>query len=250
MKSNCDQLLDYFNGTLTEAEKKMFETHLESCSDCREELQELEDLTSDLPYLSTPEEPPSGMKERVLQNVFEDESEIESKDQVVSHDNKSNTTDMDRFKTKRSPKWIAPALAAALFLSLAGNAYTYISNEGATTETEEVSSLLKAVQLAPSEGTASNGAAALVSDNGKMNLVVQADDLEGVQDDQVYQVWLLEGEKPFRAGSFVPGENGQGAVSYEINYEGDHDWTAVAITLEPNAKSKTPKGEVVMSSGL
>ncbi|MCA0985901.1 anti-sigma factor domain-containing protein [Guptibacillus algicola] len=250
MKNNCDQLLDYFNGTLSDEEKKLFEAHLESCSDCREELQELEDLTSDLPYLSTPEEPPSGMKERVLQNIFESESEGESESETVAHHDDSKITEMNRFRTKRSPKWIAPALAAALFLSLAGNAYTYISNEGATTETEEVSSLLKAVQLAPSEGTTSKGAAALVSDNGKTNLVVQADDLEGVQDDQVYQVWLLEGEKPYRAGSFVPGENGKGAVSYEINYEGDHDWTAVAITLEPNAESKTPKGKVVMSSGL
>ncbi|WP_270179162.1 anti-sigma factor domain-containing protein [Alkalihalobacillus sp. CinArs1] len=245
MKNNCDQLLDYFNGTLTDEEKKTFEAHLESCSDCREELQELEDLTSDLPYLSTPEEPPSGMKERVLQNVFESASD--DVEEVDTEETRSNVTHMN--ETKRSPKWLAPALAAALFLSLAGNAYTYITDEGATSETE-VSSLLKAVQLEPSGASTSKGAAALVSDNGKTNLVVQADDLEGVEEDQVYQVWLLEGEKPYRAGSFVPGENGKGAVSFEINYEGDHDWTTVAITLEPNAKSKTPKGEIVMSSDL
>lgn len=249
MKINCDQLLDYFNGTLTDDEKKEFEAHLESCSDCREELQELEELTSDLPYLSTPEEPPSEMRERVLTNVFDSESDEDSNELESKHDN-NNVTDIGSIKTSKSRKWLAPALAAALFLSLAGNAYTYLSEEGTSTETEDISSLLKAVQLEPSANFSSQGAAALVSDNGKMNLVVQANDLEDVQEGQVYQVWLLEGDKPYRAGSFVPGENGKGAVSYEINYEGDHDWDAVAITLEPDAKSKTPQGEVIMSSGL
>ena len=83
-----------------------------------------------------------------------------------------------------------------------------------------------------------------------MNLVVQVNDVEKTEGDQVYQVWLLEGDKPFRAGYFTPNQDGKGEVAYEVEYEGEHDWDAVAITLEPDHTSETPKGKIVLSSGL
>jgi len=66
----------------------------------------------------------------------------------------------------------------------------------------------------------------------------------------VYQVWLLEDDKPYRAGFFTPNQEGKGEVAYQVEYEGDHNWEAVAITLEPDSKSETPKGKIVLSSGL
>ncbi|MGB8002499.1 MAG: anti-sigma factor [Anaerobacillus sp.] len=257
MKANCEQLLDYFNGTLTEEEKERFEAHLVSCEECREELKELEELTGDLPYISAPEEPPAGMKERVLASVFESDSEETTKDHIVDHNEiqdyvkANNVADFHSEKKARQGKWVAPTLAAALFLSLAGNVYTYVNEDnGVSNETAQISSLIKAVQLQPSEAEASAGSAALMNEDGTMNLVVQVNDVTEVKGDQVYQVWLLEGDEPYRAGSFVPNEKGKGEVAYEVDYEGEHNWDAVAITLEPDNKSETPKGKVVLSSGL
>ena len=252
MKANCEQLLDYFNGTMTAEEKERFEAHLESCEECREELKELEELTGDLPYLSIPEKPPAGMKERILASVFESDSEETIKDHTVDEDivKATNVSDFQSEKKARQGKWVAPTLAAALFLSLAGNVYTYVNEDEGINETSQISSLIKAVQLQPSEAEASAGSAALMNEDGTMNLVVQVNDVAEVKGDQVYQVWLLEGDKPYRAGSFVPNQDGKGEVAYEVNYDGEHNWDAVAITLEPDSTSETPKGKVVLSSGL
>ncbi|TKD69953.1 anti-sigma factor [Pseudalkalibacillus hwajinpoensis] len=251
MKANCEQLLDYFNGTLTEDDKVQFEAHLESCEECREELKELEELTGDLPYLSIPEEPPAGMKERVLASVFENDSEETNLNLTEENDSAklNKTTDFKSERKSRQRKWVAPALAAALFLSLAGNVYNYM-NESNPGQTEEIASLIKAVQLQPSEAEKSGGSAALMNENGQMNLVVQVNDVADVEGDQVYQVWLLEGDTPYRAGSFTPNQQGNGEVTYQVEYDGEHKWDAVAITLEPDNTSETPKGKVVLSSGL
>lgn len=251
MKATCEQLLDYFNRTVTEDEKVQFEAHLESCEECREELKELEELTGDLPYLSIPEEPPAGMKERVLASVFEDDREETNMNHTEKNDSakQNKVTDLQSERRSRQRKWVAPALAAALFLSLAGNVYNYM-NESNPEQTEEIASLIKAVQLQPSEAEASGGSAALMNENGQMNLVVQVNDVADVDGDQVYQVWLLEGDTPYRAGSFTPNQQGNGEVMYQVDYEGDHKWDAVAITLEPDDTSETPKGKVVLSSGL
>ncbi|MCA0170938.1 anti-sigma factor [Bacillus sp. RAR_GA_16] len=253
MKVNCEQLLDYFNGTLSNEEKERFEAHLVSCEECREELKELEELTGDLPYLSIPEEPPAGMKERVLASVFESDTDTPShstnEESTVEHT--KNVTTLKTERKLKQRKWIAPALAAALFLSLTGNVYNLVTEgDGETAQPEEISSLIKAVQLQPSEAEASGGSAALMSEDGKMNLVVQVNDVEKTEGDQVYQVWLLEGDKPYRAGYFTPNQDGKGEVAYEVEYEGEHDWDAVAITLEPDHTSETPKGKIVLSSGL
>ncbi|MDO6655265.1 anti-sigma factor [Anaerobacillus sp. 1_MG-2023] len=253
MKANCEQLLDYFNETLSEEEKERFETHLLSCEECREELKELDELTGDLPYLSIPEEPPAGMKDRVLTSVFESEAEEVDNNEVENLEEKQSNTviDLQTERKSRQRKWVAPALAAALFLSLGGNLYTYINeSDGEIDNSEQISSLIKAVQLQPTEAEASAGSAALMNEDGKMNLVVEVNDVSGVEGDQVYQVWLLEGEKPYRAGSFVPNQEGKGEVAYQVDYEGEHDWDAVAITLEPDNTSETPKGKIILSSGL
>ncbi len=253
MKVNCEQLLDYFNGTLSNEEKERFEAHLVSCEECREELKELEELTGDLPYLSIPEEPPAGMKERVLASVFESDTGTKSHttNEKPKVEQTNNVATLQTDRKMKQPKWIAPALAAALFLSLTGNVYNFVSEgDGETSQPEDISSLVKAVQLQPSEAEASAGSAALMSEDGKMNLVVQVNDVAETEGDQVYQVWLLEGDKPYRAGYFTPNQEGKGEVAYEVEYEGDHDWDAVAITLEPDHTSETPKGKIVLSSGL
>ncbi|MBN8208105.1 anti-sigma factor [Bacillus sp. NTK071] len=251
MKANCEQLLDYFNGTLAEAEKVQFEAHLESCEECREELKELEELTGDLPYLSIPEEPATGMKDRILSSVFEHDSDDTKLDLTEDHDSakQNNVTDLKSERKTGQRKWVAPALAAALFLSLAGNVYNYM-NESNPEQTAEIASLIKAVQLQPSETEASRGSAALMNEDGQMNLIVQVNDVADVDGDQVYQVWLLEGDTPYRAGSFKPNQQGSGEVTYQVDYDGEHKWDAVAITLEPDDTSQTPKGKVVLSSGL
>ena len=65
---NCDQLIDYLNGTLNEQEQKQFEAHLAECPECRD----IVDATGELPYLAEPVQPDAGMKARILDAVFDE----------------------------------------------------------------------------------------------------------------------------------------------------------------------------------
>ena len=70
MEERCHDLIDYFNGTLSAADRDAFEAHLATCDDCKQALQEMQDLM--LPIAeSLPERPiPTGMKSRILGEVL------------------------------------------------------------------------------------------------------------------------------------------------------------------------------------
>ncbi len=245
--NNCNSLLDYFNGALDETERAQFEEHLNSCSSCQEELNELTLLTEDLPYLSEPINPSVGMKDRILANVFSEEADISTSD-PVSFEKEATITPFVR-KEKRNKKagWSTIALAAALLLSLIGNIYSFSTTNQATEVSDR---LVKDVQLEATNNNSLAGIASLIEKNGNLNVVVKADGLSEVEGDQVYQVWLLQDGKPYRAGSFVPNQEGSGMATYPMGDLSDLKWDTVAITLEPNTKSETPLGEVLLAAGL
>lgn len=255
--NNCDRLIDYFNGDLENEEKRAFEKHLLECNECREELEELRALTDDLPYASEPVEPPQGMKERVLTNVFMEEP----------HDKKVVQTapvkpepveDRDRNRARRKFSWWTPLLAAALLLSLLGNAYNLFNeNKNAgnpNTSSPLVASALKRVQFsltpAASQKNIQASATLVRTDTGGVQVVVSANDLKQLKGTKVYQVWLIDGKKPYRAGTFIPDKKGSGAVSYTMNLPKSHTWDEIAISVEPNRNSQTPKGNIILVSKL
>ncbi|QKS70391.1 anti-sigma factor [Paenalkalicoccus suaedae] len=143
MTEQHDQLIDYFNGQLSDEEKLAFEKHLETCEDCRAELAEWQELAGDLAFISEPVEPDAGMKKRVLSNVF-DEAPVEQPTKAEAAPITSNTVEPKAKETrkasnnqpvsieerkanapiKRGP-WVAGVLAAGLLLSLVGNGVLY-----------------------------------------------------------------------------------------------------------------------------
>ncbi|NQD68382.1 anti-sigma factor, partial [Bacillus haikouensis] len=93
--------------------------------------------------------------------------------------------------------------------------------------------------------------ASIIKQGEQSSLVVQASQLEDLSKEEVFQVWLIKDEKPQRAGTFVTGEDGKGSVVFKMNKEFDKiDWDTVAITLEPDANSQLPQGEIVLASQL
>lgn len=244
--NTCDQLLDYYNRALTEKEEQEFENHLAECSDCQDELLELTTLSENLPYLSTPVNPPVGMKERVLSNVFKEEEEMVNPEPVIE-----KATQVTKLEKRKKISWSIATLAAALFLSLLGNIYSFSKfNEVSEGTPETFDTLVKDVELQSTTGENLLGTASLIEKNGVLNVVVKVKGLPEVEGEQVYQVWLLEEGQPFRAGSFIPNGEGMGVVTYEMNVNGTHTWDTVAITLEPNIHSQTPFGEVLLASEL
>ena len=241
----CNQLVDYFNEQLSEVEKHAFEKHLETCEECALELAEWQSLTDDLPYVSAPINPPEGMKERILSNVFEEEAtkEVTPVTPIVKNDK------VTPIKKNRPFKWL-PAVAAALMLSVGANIFlaSIVKNQqdDLVAQSEAVDQLLAFVNLSPVEGNAT-GTASIVKHGDETRVVVQASSLPALSNDEVYQVWLIDEDGPVRAGTFKS-ESQDGAVVFTLPEGSKQDWTQVAVSHEPNAESKTPLGNVLMAS--
>ncbi|MGP4069661.1 anti-sigma factor [Halobacillus sp. B29] len=274
MRKECDKLIDYFNDQLSEEEKIEFENHLETCADCKEELEELEALTDDLPFASEPVAPPEDMKDRVLGEVFSQESPAagdrnnDASSEEYRKSSKNNNLDKGKLvfpsekkaKIDKTRPWVFRGLAAALVLSIAGNIFALVDEQEQTTPepdepeqpgVENGTDQVRARVQLQSEGTEANATAALIQQEKGDILTLQAEKLAQLQGEEVYQVWLIEGEKPYRAGTFVANQNGEGAVSYSLNDLPEvTNWDAVAISKEPDATSQTPQGEVILSSEL
>ncbi|MGR3762739.1 anti-sigma factor [Rossellomorea sp. NS-SX7] len=236
MTHQCDHLLDYYNQHLNESDKEAFEKHLESCSDCREALSELRQLNEYLPYASEPIDPPQGLEERVFAQI-----EGNHQDSVTPFR-----------KEKPRKRWIFPSVAAVLALSLLGNAYmfTQIQQEEEIVEQATIDQVTQYVELAAVKGNA-KGTASIIKQGEQSSLVVQASQLQDLSQEEVYQVWLIKDEKPQRAGTFVTGQDGKGSVVFKLNEEfAKEDWDTVAITLEPDADSQLPQGDIVLASEI
>ncbi|MGB5945865.1 anti-sigma factor [Paenisporosarcina sp.] len=241
----CNQLVDYFNEQLSEVEKHAFEKHLETCEECALELAEWQSLTDDLPYVSASINPPEGMKERILSNVFEEEVTKEVTPVTPNVKNDKVTP----IKKNRSFKWL-PTVAAALMLSVGANIFlaSIVKNQqdDLVAQSEAVDQLLAFVNLSPVEGNAT-GTASIVKHGDETRVVVQASSLPALSNDEVYQVWLIDEDGPVRAGTFKS-ESQDGAVVFTLPEGSKQDWTQVAVSHEPNAESKTPLGNVLMAS--
>lgn len=236
---DCERLVDYLNGTLSANEIQQFEKHMETCIEC----QEIVEATGELPYLADPVEPPAGMKARILSNVFEEEHK---QDTPASALNPAMSPIPLRKKKDKAQQMWKPLIAAVLLASLLGNAYAFmqLSDQQSGQETA-----IQSVELQPSETFSGTATAAMIEEEGSVNLVVQADQLADLDASQVYQVWLIKDDKPIPAGAFSPNPNGEGASYYQLE-NNSGEWDTIAITLEPQAGNDSPQGEVILSSEI
>ncbi|PSL36353.1 anti-sigma-K factor RskA [Planomicrobium soli] len=237
-KIDCEHVVDYLNGTLTDEDLHAFEEHLKTCADCRQ----IVELTGELPYLAEPIEPPIGMKARILTNVFEEEV----KEKLQSEPKpKPKPATVPVIKPKAKRNWWTPLIAAVLLMSLIGNAYAFLK----LSDQQEPETALREVDLQPSEAFNGTGQARLIREDGALDVVVSTAGLEDLQGDEIYQVWLLKEGQPIPAGAFSPNPDGEGAAYFSLK-ENTEGWDTIAITREPNAGNQSPQGNIVLSSEL
>ncbi|MFC4354955.1 anti-sigma factor domain-containing protein [Chryseomicrobium palamuruense] len=257
----CEQTIDYFNGQLTEDEQKAFEDHLTTCADCQQELAEWQMLAEDLPYVSESVEPPVGMKERVLSSILDEGRQVsvpseQVLDETIEKAPQSSPVLPFKKPAKRQHATrFMPLVAAALVISLVGNAFLgwTVQNQRAAidTQSETVDQLIALVNLQPLEGD-STGTASIVRHGDEIRVVVQASSLPELADEEVYQVWLIDSEDesgPDRAGTFTSSGT-DGAVVYTLPVGQEFSWDQIAVSHEPNKDSETPLGDVLMASAI
>lgn len=242
MSKQCNMLIDYFNRALTDEEINEFEEHLIGCELCQEELIEWETLTQDLPFLSEEVEVPTDMKARVFAAISEIPGE---KDNIQPF-----SPVQIEAQSKKRFKFALPALAAALIVSLVSNIYLVNENnkapEIAISDIEVIGKTVLAAQSGVEEASA---VAMLLSDKGENVLVVDAENLPALQEDELYQVWVIEGEQPYPAGVIQLTEKGGGTVSHQL-VDLDGKWDTIAITIEKEPNLPVPQGAIVLAGGI
>lgn len=243
-KMDCEQVVDYLNGSLTAEEARAFEEHMAVCADCREIL----DATGELPYLAEPAEPPAGMKDRILTAVFAEEAKTGGWHGLNAVPAKESDFELEtEARAPRERIWWRPLIAAVLVFSLLGNAYAFLQ----LSEREEpgAQTAFQSVDLQPGEAFGGTAKAAIIRDEESLEVVVQAEGLEELEGSEVYQVWLLKEGQPIPAGAFTPGQEGEGSTYFSLE-EDTEGWDTIAVTREPEAGNELPEGEIVLSSSL
>ena len=238
MNESCHMLIDYFNRTLTEDEMRQFEDHLIECPSCQEELLEWEMLTEDLPYESEAIEVPTDLKARIFASLPEETSK---EDQIVQIPTKE--------KSRRRIGPVTSVLAAGLFASLVANAFLFTETQKGPEIAQSEIQLIGQSILAPQEGIDASAVAMLVADGDQDILLLDATDLPALSADELYQVWVIEGDQPYPAGIVQPNETGTGTISHALT-DLSGTWDTVAITIEKEPNLPAPEGQIILAGGI
>lgn len=284
--NGCENLEMYAVGGLDPEERSEFELHLLECAECAAELAELTLLVDLLPMAADPVQIPDGMKDRVLGHIFKDESvQVKAYPSQASPLNlfkkQPEAVPLEAEKAKVSPvvpilikvdegyvygrkrgtakgnrikPWIYSALSAAVLIL---GVYSYNLQQDINDLKSRIALLdrpAEAVQVnnvvelsSTAKEIVAKGLATIVIDAKGTHLLVQAEQLPELKNNEAYQVWLIKGkETPVNAGTFMT-NNGTGGLYYTFN---PNNYDTIAITLEPDAHGVMPRGKPVLAAAL
>lgn len=192
---------------LNAEEERDYEAHLAGCRQCQEELASFTETAAALAFGAPPERPPAALRERILDAARADRPNV----------------------VTLRPRWAYPALAAA---AVAASVAIGLGLWAASLHS----------QLGAPRTLALKGAAGsvVVTRNGDATLVVAG--LPRVPAGKTYEVWVLRGHSPERAGLF-----GSSAATVHLTRRLPGG-ASVAVTLEHAGGVASPTGKPVLTS--
>jgi len=220
-----DEVGAYLLGALTDAERSAFERHLESCPECRHELERLRPAAELLPRSVDQVEPPPSLK-RSLMEVVEREAAPQRSRRPLGE------RLLDKLRPVR-PLVAAGALAVAALIGF-GVAQLGGGDEGRTVQANVNQSVLpKATGRLEVEG------------DGQAILEVRGMPSPG--GGRVYQAWVQRDGMVDPQPTFEVGADGTGAVAVP---EDVSDAQAVLLTREPRGGSSAPSEKPILTVEL
>lgn len=199
----------YALGALPADERATLDEHLASCPACRQELRSLLAAARTL-ALSVDERAPSpSLRERIRSAA------LEERERAAPIAGRELPPRASRIAMLRERRQLIPWLAAAVFLLF--SVAMLVWNLQLRQEIESIA-------LQPAAAPQAHGQVVYLRDWNIMLITVE--DLPPLQPGQVYQVWLIEGDRPLSAGVFDQ-PDGRFAVAADIT-----DYSAIAITIE------------------
>lgn len=237
----------YALDALTEAERVEFAQHVAECQACATEVAELTETAS---RLSAPawETPPPRLRDAVL-------AEVAQTRQVTAHSadriERTAHTEVQRWRRRA-----ALALAAGV-VAIAGMGTVWVVQQARVNDAVEQTQALQDAQARMGAIVAAGDAQfrrVAVPGGGSMTVaisrqlgdgVVLMEDLPNPPEGKVYQLWLIEGNRPTSIAVMADGQVSGTALVDSI---GNAD--SIGVTLEPTGGSATPTFPTVTGVSL
>jgi len=231
----ADSVGAWLLGALPEEEAEGFRDHLETCADCRADVESLRVAVDALPASAAPMRPPPELKGRLMAVVEREASLL-----------KAAGPDADRAKVPRRRRFPglsgltlrpAPAIGLVLLLLVIGGGAALLGrsafDQDARTIVARVNPELKGSRAAPE-----------VEGDGAR---IAGSKLPPPPAGHVYQVWLDRGGKAPEATSALFSTRRDGSASVDV--PGSLDGVrAVMVTDEPSGGSSKPTGRLILTA--
>ena len=263
MDEKIEELFPFYAlGAVTEDERQQVEAYVASDPDARSRLEEMIRTVSVLPYASQPIEPPAALKRTLMDRV-----QADAQKRFIPPGQASGWSRFIDPLLPHAGQWLPQAVAVlSLFIALAVGVWGIsLRNElvRLQAETAFLRQQLQEQQLVMTHLVSPNAQTYLItgtehqpqarghliadSETGSAVLVVSG--LVQLDPDRIYEFWLIQGDTPIAAGLFEVDEDGRAIlqVSQVVTPEA---YDAIGVSIEPQAGSAQPTGDIVMLGGL
>lgn len=223
-----DEVAAYAVGGLTATESAKLETHLEHCDLCRDRLRWLAPAVDMLPASVPQISPPPELRERIM-----GEARAEADPGPAPAPRPKRTRRLRLSLPRLGPALAATAAAAALGGGAVG--YWIAADGGPESQTIAVEAIAPRLEAD----------ATLERQDGEGTLHVSG--LPVLPDDQVYQVWLRDGEELQPSTVFVLDRNASAQAAIPAGLESAEE---VLVTREPRGGSDEPTTNPLLRAEL
>ncbi len=217
-------------------ERAVFEAHYPSCEVCRADVL---DFRSTLAVVAEAEAvaPPTDLRRRVLDEI--------AKTRQLSPHLPSGVTDLaERRRRRRRMTATVLAAAAAVGLFTAG-ALIVGGSDSPAYATELANVLAHSDARFETLGGNGDGEVRVAWSGDAERAVLLADDLPEAPEGMAYELWLIDDSGPLAMNVLDRADGGEIRDAVVMDGDVDREPTAWGITLEPEAGSVSPTGEVL-----
>jgi anti-sigma-K factor RskA len=200
----------YALNSLEAEQRQGFEEHLLHCADCRETVSLFQETAAALAYAVDTPSPPAGLRRRILEQARRERPNV----------------------VPLRPRWAFPAAASVAAVAACAAIGLGI---WAATLSSRLNDRPEAVDLTGATGSL------IVTPSGEGTLVLR--DLAAAPAGRTYEIWVIQGDLPRRAGTF----SGGGRVAVALTRRVPHG-AVVAVTLERAGGVDRPTTRPLISS--
>ncbi len=212
-------------------EREQVARHLARCPECQAELRAYQGLVGDLSLAVPRATPPPGLRHKILQSTVNTPSQPVAQPGIFSR--------LGHFFQAAMPVWGAVSLVLVIAL-VVSNIIAWQQAQSKPSPTT-----FHVITLTSTDPSQNATALLVISDGGKYGTLV-TDNMQVLDSQQQYQLWLIKDGKRTSGGVFSVNSSGYGWLKVE-SQTSLLDFQSFGVTIEPKGGSPGPTGKKVLT---